>query len=54
LPALHLPTNDPGRPGTVGVPFVRPVGGYVDISRYYCTLGDDHAPPVKLVPSAVG
>jgi hypothetical protein len=54
LPALHLPTSDPGRPGTVGMPFVRPVVGYVDISRYYCTLGDDHAPPVNLLSRAVG
>jgi hypothetical protein len=39
LPALHLPAHEAGRPGTLGLQFVRPAGGYVDISPYYCTLG---------------
>jgi hypothetical protein len=39
LPALRLSANDPGRPGRIGAPLVRPVGGYIDIGPYYCTLG---------------
>jgi hypothetical protein len=44
LPALHLPVDDPGAPGTVGAALVRPLGGYVDIAPYYCTLGAATAP----------
>jgi len=41
LPALDVRTDDPGRPGTVAAQgrLVLPVAGYVDLSRYYCTLG---------------
>src|SRR5581483_2871881 len=44
LPALHLPRRDPGHPGTRGAAFIRPLGGYIDISPYYCTLGAAVAP----------
>ena len=39
LPALRVPVSDPGRPGSVGAHLTRPAFGYVDLSRYYCTLG---------------
>ena len=39
LPAVRVPSRDPGRAGTIGAGLVRPVGGYVDITPYYCTLG---------------
>jgi hypothetical protein len=48
LPALDLPLNDPGRPGTAGVQLVHPPQGYIDISKYYCTLADMTSPTSTL------
>jgi hypothetical protein len=53
LPALHLPVTDPGRPGTVAAQLVHPAQGYIDISKYYCTL-DDMTAPVNMIPLSSG
>ncbi|MHB8463719.1 MAG: LVIVD repeat-containing protein [Acidimicrobiales bacterium] len=42
--ALHLAVDDPGHPGTMGAALIRPLGGYVDITPYYCTLAPLLAP----------
>ena len=44
LPALDVPVNDVGHPGTIGAGLVRPLQGYIDITPYYCTLGSALAP----------
>jgi hypothetical protein len=47
LPALHVPADESGRAGTIGARLVRPAGGYVDITPYYCTLG---SAPARAAP----
>jgi branched-chain amino acid transport system permease protein len=39
LRPLHVPLHDAGRPAIAGVALHRPLDGYVDVTRYYCTLG---------------
>jgi hypothetical protein len=39
LRPLDISSTDPGRAGITGVTLPRPLNGYVDITRYYCTLG---------------
>ncbi len=49
LPALHIPSGDPGTAGTIGAGLLRPSAGYIDITPYYCTLGSatgGAAPPL--------
>jgi hypothetical protein len=36
--AVNVSVEDRGYPGTTGAALVRPIGGYVDIAPYYCTL----------------
>ena len=50
LPALHVSSGDPGRAATIGAGLVRPAGGYIDITPYYCTLGSATGTAAPLPP----
>jgi hypothetical protein len=50
LPALHVSSRDPGRAATIGAGLVRPAGGYLDITPYYCTLGSATGAAAPLPP----
>jgi len=39
----NVAIGDSGRPGTVGAELSRPVYGYLDIGKYYCTVGAETA-----------
>ena len=49
LPALNVPTNDPGRPGTTGVAFPElALAESTSIAPYYCTIGALVAPTARV------